>query len=146
MSSRACDPARRSDGSQTRNWARRIFLNGENNDARDGMPARTRPCVRISARGAIGAHLYADTCFRSRCAGDAPPIDTVVTAVITAAVTAVTAAAAPTPDAEAAPLRRVLTLCPCAPFGAPAATLGGGFARCFGVLSLGIALGVCRVR
>ena len=89
MRSRACDPARHSDGSQTRNWARRIFLNGEINDARDGMPARTRPCVRISTRGAIGAHLYADTCLRSRFAGDAPSIGTAATAVIAAAVATV---------------------------------------------------------
>eukprot|EP00966_Prymnesium_polylepis_P035405 822346-Prymnesium_polylepis.1 len=65
------------------------------------MPARTRPCVRISARGAIGTHIYADTCLRSRFAGDTPSIGTAATAVTTAAVA--TVAVPPPPFFAAAP-------------------------------------------
>ena len=48
--SRVCGPARRSDGSQPRNWVRRTCLSGESDDARKGKPAHTHPCVHISAR------------------------------------------------------------------------------------------------
>ena len=89
MHSRVYGPAHPRDGSHPHRWARRIFLNGENDDVRDGMPNRTRPCVLILVCGSSGAHLYADMCLCSQFAGDAPSIDTAATAVIAAAVATV---------------------------------------------------------
>ena len=63
--------AHRVDGPCPDRWARRVFQNGESDDARQGVPTHARPRVRIPARGAIGAHTHADSCLRSRCAGDA---------------------------------------------------------------------------
>ena len=96
------------DGSQPRSWAQRIFLSGESDDERRGSPALARPRVHILAHGAIRAHMYADTCLRSRCAGDAPSINTAVTAVIIAAIAAVSTAAVPLLVAALVPLRSVL--------------------------------------
>ena len=67
-----------------------IFL-GKIDDARKGAPAPACPHVCMEA---IGAHVYADTCLLSQCAGDAPPIDTANTAVIAAAVATVAVIAA----------------------------------------------------
>ena len=69
--SRARSPVRRLDGSRPRNRVRRTFLSGESDDARNGTPALARAHMQISALGAIGAYTHADTCLRSRCAGDA---------------------------------------------------------------------------
>ena len=55
-----------------------------------GAPAPACPHVCM---GAIGAHVYADTCLLSQCAGDAPSIDTATTAVIAATVAVVAVAA-----------------------------------------------------
>ena len=64
-------------------------------------PARPHVCME-----AIGAHVYADTCLLSQCAGDAPPIDTATTAVIAAAVAAVAVAAPPLLPPSPLPPRR----------------------------------------
>ena len=56
--SRVCSPARRSDGSQPRNWVRRVSPNGESGDARNGTPALARAYMHISACGAIRAHTH----------------------------------------------------------------------------------------
>ena len=66
-----------------------IFL-GKIDDARKGAPAPACPHVCMEA---IGAHVYADTCLISQCAGDAPSIDTATTAVIAATVAVVAVAA-----------------------------------------------------
>ena len=67
----------------------------ESDEARQGVPAHARPRVRIPARGAIGAHTHADSCLRSRFAGDAPLIVTAATAGIAGVIADVAAAAAP---------------------------------------------------
>ena len=127
------------DGSQPRSWAQRIFLSGESDDERRGSPALARPRVHILAHGAIRAHMYADTCLRSRCAGDAPSINTAVTAVIIAAV-----AVAPPPLPS--PCRRRSHMCswlrPHALVGTPAATPGTEFGRTLCILSLGAVVGI----
>ena len=106
--SRVCSPARRSDGSQPRNWDRRVSPNGESGDARNGTPALARAHMHISARGAIRAHTHADTCFRSRCAGIAPSIEFGIITVSIGVVAAVSAAAAPLLVGPTSPLRLVL--------------------------------------
>ena len=106
--SRVCSPARRSDGSQPRNWVRRVSPNGESGDARNGTPALARAYMHISARGAIRAHTHADTCLRSRCAGIAPFIEFGIITVIIGVVAAVSAAAAPLLVGPTSPLRLVL--------------------------------------
>lgn len=105
MRSRACGPARRSDGSQPRNWARRTFLSGKSNDARDGTPAHARPHVRSSAQKALVRTSHTEKCLRSRCAGAAALVVSAITAGIARVVSLVTAAAAPPP--VTAPLRAV---------------------------------------
>ena len=106
--SRVCSPACRSDGSQPRNWDRRVFPNGESGDARNGTPALARAHMHISALGAIRAHTHADTCFRSRCAGIAPSIEFGIITVSIGVVAAVSAAAAPLLVGPTSPLRLVL--------------------------------------
>ena len=101
----ACGPAHRSDGSQPQNWARRIFLNGESDDARDGTPAHARPHVRSSAQKALVRTSHTKKCLRSRCAGAAALVVPAITAGIARVVSLVTAAAAPPP--VTAPLRAV---------------------------------------
>ena len=142
MHSRVCSPARQVDGSQPRNWARRTFLNGKSDDTRDGTPALARPCVHISDRGASGTHTRADTCLRSRCAGDASSINTAAIAVIIAAVAAVAVAPPPLP----LPCRCRSHRCSLAAshllVGTPAATPGSEFGRTLCVLSLGAVVGI----
>ena len=94
--------------SQPRSWAKRIFLSGESDDERRGSPALARPRVHILAHGAIRAHMYADTCLRSRCAGDALSTNTAATTIIIAAIAAVSTAAVPLLVAALVPLRSVL--------------------------------------
>eukprot|EP00966_Prymnesium_polylepis_P248716 5750584-Prymnesium_polylepis.1 len=56
---RACDPARRFDGSRPRNRAWRTFLSGKRDDARDGAPAHARPHARTSPRVSLRrARMY----------------------------------------------------------------------------------------
>ena len=103
--SRVHSPAHHVDGSCPHRWARRVFQNSESDEARHGVPAHARPRVRIPARGAIGAHTHADSCLRSRCAGDAPLIVTAATAGIVGVVATVSAGRAPLPVASTSPLR-----------------------------------------
>ena len=93
-------------GAHCDQWA--AILHGKSDDARDGAPALARSHVRVPARGAIGAHAYADTCLRSRCAGDTPSNDMAITAIITGVAAVVNAAAPPLLVAAAVPAQLVL--------------------------------------
>jgi hypothetical protein len=126
--SRACGPARPSDGSRPQNRVRRTFLSGKSDDARDGTPAHARPHVRSSAQKALVRMPHTEKYLRSRCAGAAALVVAAITAGIARVVSLVTAAAAPPP--VTAPLRAVTrpsaafdSVCACR-HGAPAATPG----------------------
>lgn len=146
MHSRVYGPACPTDRPHTHRWARRVFLNGKSDDAREGMSTYACPCVHISARQASAHASCTDEFLRSRCAGDAPLVDAAATAVIAGAVAAVPAAAAPPPVAAPVPPRRVLAVASMRAIAAPAATPSGGFARVSGFLSLCAAVGNRGVR
>ena len=129
-------------GAHCDQWA--AILHGKSDDARDGAPALARSHVRVPARGAIGAHAYADTCLRSRCAGDTPSNDMAITAIITGVAAVVNAAAPPLLVAAAVPAQLVLMAAFVRAVRDPAVPGGGGFARILCGISLGIALGVCE--
>jgi hypothetical protein len=111
--SRVYGPACPTDRPHTHRWARRVFLNGKSDDARESMSTYACPCVHISARQASAHASCTDEFLRSRCAGDAPLVDAAATAVIAGAVAAVPAAAAPPPVAAPVPPRRVLAVATC---------------------------------
>lgn len=129
--------AHRVDGPCPDRRARRVFQNGESDDARQGVPTHARPRVRTPARGAIGAHTHADSCLRSRCAGDAPLIVTAATAGIAGVIADVSAATAPLAVATRCRSDACSRLHPCAPLRGPDSVPRGRSARILGVRSLG---------
>ena len=137
-----CSPARRLDESRPRNRAWRTILSGKSDDVSNGAPAPARPHVCISARGAVGAHVNADTCLRSRFAAIAPFTDAAVTTTIADADAAVSAAAPPLPSLRPCRSDAGSWLLPCPLSGTAAASPASGFGRTSGVLLFGAAMGI----